>query len=342
MKTIFPLSILALAIAASPLAAQTAKPAAPPAAQKTAGNTPATAAKTAAPARGCAKLPELSPKVSALPDGLPCAKPLYTITLSPTAKLSDVSPMEDPNLRDALGIQLPSTFTLSYIDAKVGSGARVAPRKWYTIQYTGYLVDGTKFDSSYDHPDHAPSSFLQGPEARKASVRSFPEWTPASTECASAASAASSSPGSSPMAPTLTETSRQSPGSSSTLTSSARATRTPDPSLLPLQPHPLPSRQLRLRQQPRQLQPRPQLLPPLRLSRQLRLRRQPRQHRQPHQRRQPRRSLPRPNLNLTRYPMEGRGPAIAPGLRFVLSPLRSSSLRSQNLFCLRARVHPCR
>ncbi len=163
MKTIFPLSVLAFTIAAFPLAAQTAKPAAPPAAQKTATSAPATAAKTAAPARGCAKLPELSPKVPALPDGLPCAKPLYTITLSPPAKLSDVSPMEDPNLRDALGIQLPSTFTLSYIDAKVGSGARIAPRKWYTIQYTGYLVDGTKFDSSYDHPDHAPFSFLQGP-----------------------------------------------------------------------------------------------------------------------------------------------------------------------------------
>ena len=164
MKTTFPLSVLALAIAAFPLAAQTAKQAAPPAAQKTATSTPATAAaKKQAPTQACAKLPELSPKVPALPDGLPCAKPLYTITLSPTAKLSDVSPMEDPNLRDALGIQLPSTFTLSYIDTKAGSGARVAPRKWYTIQYTGYLVDGTKFDSSYDHPDHAPLSFLQGP-----------------------------------------------------------------------------------------------------------------------------------------------------------------------------------
>ena len=216
MKTIFPLSVLAFAIAASPLAAQTAKPAAPPAAQKTATSAPATAAKTAAPAHGCAKLPELSPKVPALPDGLPCAKPLYTITLSPPAKLSDVSPMEDPNLRDALGIQLPSTFTLSYIDAKVGSGARIAPRKWYTIQYTGYLVDGTKFDSSFDHPTTPRSPSSKVHKARKASVRSFPEWTPASTECASAASAASSSLTSSPTAPTNTKTSRQSPGSSST------------------------------------------------------------------------------------------------------------------------------
>lgn len=163
MKTTFPLSVLAFTIAAFPLAAQTAKPAAPPAAQKTASNTPATAVKTAVLARGCAKLPELSPKVPALPDGLPCAKPLYTITLIPTAKLSDVSPMEDTGLRDALGIQLTSIFSLSYIDTKVGSGALLVPRKWYSIQYTGYLVDGTKFDSSFDHPGHAPLTFQQGP-----------------------------------------------------------------------------------------------------------------------------------------------------------------------------------
>jgi peptidylprolyl isomerase len=72
--------------------------------------------------------------------------------------------MEDPALRDAIGIPLPIAITLSYIDTKVGSGSLVVPRKWYTIQYTGYLVDGTKFDSSFDHPDHAPLSFQQGPQ----------------------------------------------------------------------------------------------------------------------------------------------------------------------------------
>ena len=161
MKTIFPLSVLALAIAALPIAAQTANPAASSAAKKTATSTPAAAATQ--PARGCVKLPTLSPKIPALPAGLSCAKPLYTITTNPPAKLSDISPMEDPGLRDAVGIPLPVSITLSYIDTKVGSGALLVPRKWYTIQYTGYLVDGTKFDSSYDHPDHAPLSFLQGP-----------------------------------------------------------------------------------------------------------------------------------------------------------------------------------
>jgi peptidylprolyl isomerase len=162
MKTIFPLSVLALAIAALPIAAQTANPAASSAAKKTATSTPAAAATQ--PARGCVKLPTLSPKIPARPAGLSCAKPLYTITTNPPAKLSDISPMEDPGLRDAVGIPLPVSITLSYIDTKVGSGALLVPRKWYTIQYTGYLVDGTKFDSSFDHPDHAPLSFQQGPQ----------------------------------------------------------------------------------------------------------------------------------------------------------------------------------
>jgi peptidylprolyl isomerase len=165
MKTILPLSILALAIAALPGSAQTAKPTSSAAAPaKTASSAPATAAKTAAPARGCVKLPTLSPKIPALPAGISCAKPLYTITTNPPAKLTDISPMEDPALRDALGIPLPITVTLSYIDTKVGSGALLVPRKWYTIHYTGYLVDGTKFDSSFDHPDHAPLTFQQGPQ----------------------------------------------------------------------------------------------------------------------------------------------------------------------------------
>ena len=162
MKTIFPLSVLALAIAALPIAAQTANPAASSAAKKTATSTPAAAATQ--PARGCVKLPTLSPRIPALPTGLSCAKPLYTIIRTPDAKLTDISPLEDPALRDLLGIPLPDSFTLSYIDTKVGSGALLVPRKWYTIQYTGYLVDGTKFDSSFDHPDHAPLSFQQGPQ----------------------------------------------------------------------------------------------------------------------------------------------------------------------------------
>ncbi len=157
MKTIFPLSVLAVAIAALPGAAQTAKPHSAP------------LAKSAASATGCSKLPVISPKVPALPAGSPCFKPLYTITYTanPVAKLSDISPIEDPDLRKDLNIPLPETFTLSYVDSLVGSGALAARGKWYTIKYTGYLVDGTLFDSSDKHPELGGTySFQQGLDAQ--------------------------------------------------------------------------------------------------------------------------------------------------------------------------------
>ncbi|HWW99153.1 MAG TPA: FKBP-type peptidyl-prolyl cis-trans isomerase [Edaphobacter sp.] len=105
------------------------------------------AATTAAPE--CSKLPELSPKIPTLPAGTPCAKPLYTIVSEPSVKLQYVSPLEGPGLRETLGLA-PTSFSLDYIDTKIGTGELAAPHKWYTIHYTGYLVDGTKFDSSLD------------------------------------------------------------------------------------------------------------------------------------------------------------------------------------------------
>jgi peptidylprolyl isomerase len=115
------------------------------------------AATTAAPA--CSKLPELSPKIPALPPGTPCAKPLYTIVTEPSVKLQYVSPLEGPGLRETLGLE-PTSFSLDYIDTKIGTGELAAPHKWYTIHYTGYLTDGTKFDSSLDRGE--PISIAYG------------------------------------------------------------------------------------------------------------------------------------------------------------------------------------
>ena len=64
----------------------------------------------------------------------------------PGAKLENVSPMES-GLSDYLGLA-PSSFSLLYIDAKIGTGELALPHKWDTIHYTGYLLDGTQFDSS--------------------------------------------------------------------------------------------------------------------------------------------------------------------------------------------------
>ena len=138
MKLTPALFVFAAAASVS-LAAQTATP----------HTTRPAGAKTAATPT-CAKLPDLSPKIPALPAGAPCAKHLYTITTMPSVKLDYVSPLEGPTLKEALGIEA-SSFSLDYVDTKVGTGQLAGAHNWYTINYTGYLTDGTKFDSSLDH-----------------------------------------------------------------------------------------------------------------------------------------------------------------------------------------------
>jgi len=106
---------------------------------------------------GCAKLPPISPKVPALPAGSSC-KTLYTLTILSPVKVEYVSPLEGTALHDILNVPEPATFSLSYVDIKVGTGELAAPHKWYSIRYHGYLKDGTEFDSSDKHGT-APFAF---------------------------------------------------------------------------------------------------------------------------------------------------------------------------------------
>ncbi len=63
------------------------------------------------------------------------------------------------NIPPAHGI--PKTiFALKYIDIKVGTGELAKPGMKYTVHYTGWLHDGTKFDSSVDRG--TPFDFMQG------------------------------------------------------------------------------------------------------------------------------------------------------------------------------------
>jgi peptidylprolyl isomerase len=138
---------LTLAAAALPLAAQTPTP------------KPAAHAHTYSRIPGCAKVPELSPKIPAVPAGSPCAKTLYTITRISDTRLDYASPLVSPEVKASLGGG-PSTFSLDYIDTKVGTGELAKPGKFYTVHYTGYLLDGTKFDSSVDRGE--PITFPYG------------------------------------------------------------------------------------------------------------------------------------------------------------------------------------
>jgi peptidylprolyl isomerase len=150
MKTTPYLSALLFAAATLPLAAQTATP------------KPATPAHAAVhhTVGGCAKLPEISSKIPALPADAPCAKALYTITKTSETKLDYASPLVSPEVRADLAGGT-STYSLDYIDTKIGTGELAKPGKFYTVHYTGYLLkDGTKFDSSVDRGD--PISFPYG------------------------------------------------------------------------------------------------------------------------------------------------------------------------------------
>lgn len=58
---------------------------------------------------------------------------------------------------------IPKTlYALKYIDITIGKGPLAQPDKWTTVHYTGWLLDGTKFDSSYDHPGSQPITFPYG------------------------------------------------------------------------------------------------------------------------------------------------------------------------------------
>jgi peptidylprolyl isomerase len=132
-----PLSALILAVAALPLGAQTA-------ATHTIHHTPEHHAAT-----GCVRVPELSPKIPALPASSPCPHALYTLTHTPDTHLDYASPMVTPELRAELTGE-KTTYSLAYVDTVIGTGPLAQPGKFYTVHYTGYLADGTKFDSSVD------------------------------------------------------------------------------------------------------------------------------------------------------------------------------------------------
>jgi peptidylprolyl isomerase len=118
-------------------------------------------ASTGHPTANCAKLPDVSPKIPALPAGTTCANILYTLQVDPPVKIDYVSPIEGTALQDTLGLGSES-FSLLYVDTKVGTGELALAKKYYSIRYTGYLSDGSIFDSNADKQDQPPFSFPYG------------------------------------------------------------------------------------------------------------------------------------------------------------------------------------
>jgi peptidylprolyl isomerase len=101
----------------------------------------------------------------------PATKPATTATHH-TAATTAAKSTTPPNIPKIVGI--PKTlYALRYVDIKIGTGPLAEPSvlgtsmadskiMWYTVHYTGWLTDGTKFDSSYDHPGAEPFPFPAG------------------------------------------------------------------------------------------------------------------------------------------------------------------------------------
>ncbi|HEY3329141.1 MAG TPA: FKBP-type peptidyl-prolyl cis-trans isomerase [Capsulimonadaceae bacterium] len=65
---------------------------------------------------------------------------------------ADVSKVPDTTVVDGKTVKLKSTPDgLKYYDIKVGKGANPKVGETVSVQYSGKLLDGTEFDSSYSH-----------------------------------------------------------------------------------------------------------------------------------------------------------------------------------------------
>lgn len=83
---------------------------------------------------------------------------------APSAPLSPDAVSAVPMTTTIDGKSVPLKFMpggLKYYDMKVGTGATPNTGQTASMQYTGTLLDGTKFDSSYDHGS-APFDFPLG------------------------------------------------------------------------------------------------------------------------------------------------------------------------------------
>jgi peptidylprolyl isomerase len=97
------------------------------------------------------------------------AKPGTTTVHHTTSATTTTTP---PNIPKVVGIP-KIAYALRYVDIVTGTGTLAESSvlgtseadskiKWYTVKYTGWLTDGTKFDSSFDHPGAEPITFPAG------------------------------------------------------------------------------------------------------------------------------------------------------------------------------------
>jgi uncharacterized damage-inducible protein DinB len=88
----------------------------------------------------------------------PRVLPLFLLAFLARTALAQFDPKMPAGVPEVTGAVVE--MSMHYIDIVVGTGAPAAPGKQYTVHYTGWLRDGTKFDSSVDRME--PLKFVQG------------------------------------------------------------------------------------------------------------------------------------------------------------------------------------
>jgi peptidylprolyl isomerase len=83
-------------------------------------------------------------------------------TTTATVTTPEANPADNPpNVPKVEGTPKP-LYALRYVDTQIGTGELAKSRQFYTVHYTGWLTDGTKFDSSRDHPGGEAITFPYG------------------------------------------------------------------------------------------------------------------------------------------------------------------------------------
>lgn len=75
---------------------------------------------------------------------------LLASAFAAAAAIQDAKPMQPSDSDHTAGKEVTTATGLKYTDLKLGSGAEAKPGDKVKVHYTGWLVDGTKFDSSLD------------------------------------------------------------------------------------------------------------------------------------------------------------------------------------------------
>src|SRR2546427_1315536 len=88
----------------------------------------------------------------------PCAGAVAAVLSLASVIAQTFDPKMPAPVPEAAG-KIAEIATLRFIEIKVGDGAVAAPAQEYTVHYTGWLRDGTRFDSSVDKQ---PLKFVQG------------------------------------------------------------------------------------------------------------------------------------------------------------------------------------